>query len=285
VKPGRFAYVRTETVEQTLELLAEHREDARVLAGGQSLVPLMNMRRVHPRVVIDITRVDGLADVQADHGALRVGALVTQYALEQRHGLDDALAECLPYTGHYVTRHRGTIGGSIAHGEPRGELPLTLLALGGSARVCSQEGEREVPAEELYVGPYETSLADDELIVETRWPLAGPGEGRAFVEVAQRRGDFTLGSAACAVRVDAGAVVLARVAVGAVADRPLLVPEAGRALEGSAADAQAADRAGEATSATITGYDDIHASANYRRRLAGVLVADAVRRALERADG
>jgi carbon-monoxide dehydrogenase medium subunit len=288
VKPARFQFIRAETIEHALELLSEHGDEARVLAGGQSLVPLMNMRQVRPRMVIDITRLDGLGEVTVDDGAsLRVGALVTQYGLEQHPGLDPVLAECLPYTGHYVTRHRGTVGGSIAYGEPRGELPLTLLALGGSARVRSRAaGEREVPADELYVGPYVTSLAPDELVVETRWPVAGAGEGHAFTEVAQRRGDFTLASAACTVRVGGGTVVSARVAVGAVADRPLLVPEAAEALKDSAADgdlAHAAERAGQATSEAISGYDDIHATAAYRRSLAGVLVGEVVRRALERA--
>jgi CO/xanthine dehydrogenase FAD-binding subunit len=287
MKPARFEFIRAETIQHALELLSRHGDRARVLAGGQSLVPLINMRQIRPRVVIDITRLDGLGDVHVDDGAsLKVGALVTQYGLEQQPGLDPVLAECLPYTGHYVTRHRGTVGGSIAYGEPRGELPLTLLALGGSARVrSSAAGEREVPADELYLGPYETSLGPDELLVETRWPVAGAGEGHAFTEVAQRRGDFTLASAACRVRVDGGAVVSARVAVGAVADRPLLVPEAAAALEGSAPEDldEAIQRARRATSEAISGYDDIHATAAYRRALAGVLVGEVVRRALERA--
>lgn len=287
MKPARFEFIRAETIEHALELLSEHGDEARVLAGGQSLVPLMNMRQIRPRVVIDITRLEGLDGVEVDDSAdLRVGALVTQYGLEQQPGLDPVLAECLPYTGHYVTRHRGTVGGSIAYGEPRGELPLTLLALGGSARVRSRAaGEREVAADELYVGPYETSLAPDELVVDTCWPVAGAGEGHAFTEVAQRRGDFTLASAACRVRIADGAVASARIAVGAVADRPLLVPEAGRALEGCPhGDLDGAtDRASRATSEAISGYDDIHATAAYRRALAGVLVGEVVRRALERA--
>jgi CO/xanthine dehydrogenase FAD-binding subunit len=285
VKPAPFAYTRAETVEGALDLLAEHGDEARVLAGGQSLVPLMNMRRVRPSVVVDISRVGGLSGVAADDGRLRVGALVTQYELERRGGIDAALAECLPYTGHYVTRHRGTIGGSIAHAEPRGELALTLLTLGGSARVRSRSGEREVPAEELFLGAYETSLTPDELIVETLWPLAGDGEGHAFVELAQRHGDFTLVCAACSVRVEHDQIRSARVGVGAVAERPLLVPEATRALEGATPGEDAARCAGEVTTDAIAGYDDLHASAAYRRRLAGVLVAQAVRRALERADG
>lgn len=283
MKPAAFHYERAESLEHALDVLGEHGEEASVLAGGQSLIPLLNMRRVRPTVVLDITRVPGLDGVSDGDRATDVGALVTQHDLGEREQLDDAVRECLPYTGHYATRHRGTIGGSIAHGEPRGELPLTLLTLGGSARVRAGAAEREVPAEQLYTGPFETSLSSEELLISTRWPLAGPGEGRAFAELAQRRGDFTLACAACSVTVRDGQIVAARVGVGAVADRPLLVPEAAQALVGRKADAGAAQAAGQATSVAVAGYDDHHASAEYRRHLAGVLVGDAARRALERA--
>jgi CO/xanthine dehydrogenase FAD-binding subunit len=285
VKPAPFAYRRAESVDHALDLLAEHGDEARVLAGGQSLIPLMNMRRVKPSVVVDITRIGGLSGVQQRDRALRVGALVSQYELEQRPGLDAALTECLPYTGHYVTRHRGTVGGSIAHAEPRGELPVTLLALGGSARLRSRRGGRTVAAEELFIGAYRTGLTPEELIVETTWPLAAAGEGRAFAELAQRHGDFTLACAACSVRVEHDRITAARVAVGAVADRPLLVAEAARALEGEKPGDHAALHAGRATRQAISGYDDLHATAAYRRQLAGELVRQAVGRALERTGG
>jgi carbon-monoxide dehydrogenase medium subunit len=285
VKPAPFVYERVTGLDAALDVLGEHRERACVLAGGQSLLPLLNMRQRRPEIVLDITRVAGLDGVGVDADAITVGALVTQFALGEHGAIDDALRECLPYTGHYATRHRGTIGGSVAYGEPRGELPLVLLTLGGSAYVRSRSGEREVRAEDMYVGPYRTCLEPDELIVETRWPRARPGEGRAFSELAQRHGDFTLASAACAVTVCDGVIDGARVGVGAVADRPLLVPEAAQALIGRPVDADAAGAAGEATSAAIAGYDDHHASAAYRSHLAGVMVRDAAARALERARG
>ena len=285
MKPAPFRYQLAPTLDDALEALDEYGDRASVLAGGQSLMPLLNMRRRRPDVVLDISRIAELDRVTADARALTVGALVTQYALGEHELIDDALRECLPYTGHYVTRHRGTIGGSIAFGEPRGELPLTLLTLGGSAAVRSRAGERKLPAEQLYVGPYRTSLAADEMIVSTRWPLARPGEGRAFAELAQRHGDFTLACAACMVSVSDGEVVDARVGVGAVADRPLLVDEAAQTLIGRPADVRTAKAAGKATSAAVTGYDDHHATAEYRRHLAGVLVSDAAGRAMERASG
>jgi carbon-monoxide dehydrogenase medium subunit len=285
VKPAPFSYERAESVEHALALLAEHGDRACVLAGGQSLVPMMNMRELRPALVVDITRIGGLDAIDGENGELRVGALVTQFALERHEGLDPALAECLPYTGHYVTRHRGTVGGSIAHGEPRAELPLLLLTLGGKVSARSLRGTRDVPGEELYLGAYRTSLAADELLVHTSWPVAAPGEGRAFAELAQRHGDYTLACAACALRVADGRILAARVGVGATADRPLLVPEAARALEGATVGEAAARAAGAATTVAIEGYDDLHASAAYRRRLAGVLVARAARRAMERAGG
>lgn len=283
MKPARFTYERAQTLEDALGLMHEQRERVAVLAGGQSLLPLLNLRRRRPEIVLDITRVSGLDRIEDDGDAMTVGALVTQYDLGERNGLDDALRECLPYTGHYATRHRGTIGGSIAHGEPRGELPLTLLTLGGSARVRSRAGQREVPAEQLYVGPFQTCLEPEELIVSTRWPRAGRGEGRAFVELAQRHGDFTLACAACAIAVSDGEIVSARVGVGAVADRPLLVEEAGEALVGRPAEAASARAAHDAARDAVPGYDDHHASAAYRRHLAGVLVGAAAQRAMERA--
>jgi len=281
VKPAPLSYRRAESVEHAVTLLGEHGDDARVLAGGQSLMPLLNMRRLTPRVLVDITRVPGLDRVNGP----AVGALVTQFALGEQPRLDDAIGECLPYTGHYATRHRGTIGGSIAFGEPRGELPLVLLTLGGAVSVSSVGGEREIAAENLYTGAYSTTIKADELLVSTRWPRAGPGEGRAFTELAQRHGDFTLACACAAITVSHDEIVGARIGVGAVADRPLLVDGAARALIGGPA-AGAQDviaAAADATAREIDAYDDHHASARYRRHLAGALVADAARRALDRA--
>jgi CO/xanthine dehydrogenase FAD-binding subunit len=281
VKPAPLSYRRAESVEHAVTLLGEHGDDARVLAGGQSLMPLLNMRRLTPRVLVDITRVPGLDRVNGP----AVGALVTQFALGEQPRLDDAIGECLPYTGHYATRHRGTIGGSIAFGEPRGELPLVLLTLGGAVSVSSVGGEREIAAENLYTGAYSTTIKADELLVSTRWPRAGPGEGRAFTELAQRHGDFTLACACAAITVSHDEIVGARIGVGAVADRPLLVDGAARALIGGPA-AGAQDviaAAADATGREIDAYDDHHASARYRRHLAGALVADAARRALDRA--
>jgi len=287
VKPATFRYRRPETLDQALAELGEHGSGASVLAGGQSLVPLMNQRRARPAVLVDITRLPGLGQVTDAHGRLRVGALVTQAAFEHAPGLAGRCPialECLPFTGHLATRNRGTVGGSIAHADPRAELPLALLVLGGAAEVASAGGRRTIAAEDLFTGPYESALRPDEILVATEWPTTDELPGQAFEEVAQRHGDYTIASAAVALRVEDGVVAAARVGVGAVGDRPLLVPEPGAVLAGRVVDHDAAEAAGRAAADAIEDpLADIHGSAAYRRHLAGVLVARTARRAWERA--
>ena len=287
MKPATFRYRRPETLDQALAELGEHGSGASVLAGGQSLVPLMNQRRARPAVLVDITRLPGLGQVTDAPGRLRVGALVTQAAFEHAPGLAGRCPialECLPFTGHLATRNRGTVGGSIAHADPRAELPLALLVLGGAAEVASAGGRRTIAAEDLFTGPYESALRPDEILVATAWPTTDELPGQAFEEVAQRHGDYTIASAAVALRVEDGIVAAARVGVGAVGDRPLLVPEAAAVLAGRVVDEDAAEAAGRAAADAIEdALADIHGSAAYRRHLAGVLVARTARRAWERA--
>jgi CO/xanthine dehydrogenase FAD-binding subunit len=286
VKPARFRYLRPDSLEAALEAL-EREPGARVLAGGQSLVPLMNQRRARPRALVDIARLPGLDAVDSRDGRLRVGALVTQTAFEDAPALERRCPlahDCLPFTGHLATRNRGTVGGSIAHADPRGELPLALLTLGGRAEVAGRDGRRTVAAEDLFVGPYKSALGPDEILVATEWPTVDELPGQAFEEIAQRHGDYTIAAAACALSVAGGRVTAARVGVGAVGDRPVLVAEAAAALTGAAIDADAADAAGRvAAEAIAEPLDDIHGSARYRRQLVRVLVARTARRAWERA--
>jgi CO/xanthine dehydrogenase FAD-binding subunit len=287
VKPAPFRYLRPDTLDEAIEAL-HATPGARVLAGGQSLVPLMNQRRARPAALVDITRLGGeLGAVEARDGRLRVGALVTQTAFEAAPDLArrcPLVHECLPYTGHLATRNRGTVGGSIAHADPRAELPLALLALGGSAEVAGRDARRTIAAEDLFTGPYENALADGEVVVATEWPTTDARPGQAFEEIAQRHGDYTIAAAACALRLDGdGRVAEARVAVGAVGDRPLLLPDAAAALTGAAVDDARADEAGRAAAAAVAPIEDIHGSARYRRRLVEVLVARTARRAWDRA--
>jgi carbon-monoxide dehydrogenase medium subunit len=287
VKPAPFRYRCPQTLDEALTALRDS-PGARVLAGGQSLVPLMNQRRERPATLVDITRLPGLDEVTTADGRLRVGALVTQAAFERAPGVAARCPlafECLPFTGHLATRNRGTVGGSIAHADPRAELPLALLTLGGAAAVASVDRRRTIAAEELFTGPYENALDAGEILVATDWPTTDELPGQAFEEVAQRHGDYTIASAGCALRLDGdGRVATARVGIGAVGDRPLLAPEAAAALIGRAIDADAAAAAGRAAADAIPSpLEDIHGSARYRRRLVEVLVARTARTAWNRA--
>jgi 2-furoyl-CoA dehydrogenase FAD binding subunit len=261
MKPAPFAYVRAESLDEVIAALAEH-EDAKVLAGGQSLVPALNMRVLRPALLVDINRVPGLDEV-VEHGTLCVGTTVRQ--ADPRLLVHPLLAAVLPHVGHTVTRNRGTVGGSIAHADAAAELPLALLLCGGSATVASGRGRREIRGEELFLGPYTTALAPDELLVETTWPALREGEGFAFDELTQRRGDYALCIAAARVR-DADV----RVVVGSVTPTPTLLevdPE----------------RPGDSAAEQVEPWGSVHASPEYLRHLVCVLVDRVVARAREQA--
>ena len=282
MKPAPFEYACPASLDEALDLLAEHADEAKVLAGGQSLVPLLNMRFARPGLLVDVNRIPGLDGIAEENGAVRVGALVRQSAFGSSALVAGRLplaAEAVPLVGHFVTRNRGTVGGSIAHADARAELPLALVALGGSAVAASRRDRRTIPAEELFVTHFTSSLEPDELLVETIWPAAGPGSGFAFEEFAQRSGDFALGMAACTLRVDADRVTEARIAVGATIDRPTLLEAAARLLPGSAVDEALAREAGAAAAAFVEPAGSLHASAAYQKHLTGLMVERAVLRA------
>jgi 2-furoyl-CoA dehydrogenase FAD binding subunit len=258
MKPASFDYLRPDTADEAVAALAEHGGDARILAGGQSLMILLNMRFARPKLLIDIGRLDALSDIRVENGALVVGAAVTQAALEQRPTLPQEaplLAAALPWLGHYQTRNRGTVCGSIAHADPAAELPLCLVALGGEVTLRSKRARRTLGAEEFLLGMLATARRDDELVEAVRFPLHRPGTGVAFQEVAQRHGDFAL--VACAALVSDDKV---RLTVGGVAARP--IARDWQDLDGSALDDALNDFAWE-----LGATDDHHASAKYRREL------------------
>jgi 2-furoyl-CoA dehydrogenase FAD binding subunit len=265
VKPVAFAYDRPETLEEVLAILAEHGDEAKVIAGGQSLVPMLNMRLLRPARLIDINHVFELDNARLEGDALRVGALVRQ---ADRRLLELPLvAECVPYVGHFATRNRGTVCGSVAHGDPAAELPLALTVLGGSVVVASRRGRRTLSAADFFLTHFTTELECDELVVETLWPTPAEGWGYAFEELAQRHGDFALCMAAAAARGNELCV-----GVGSVVDRPVLLevdPE----------------RPGESAAAQVEPFGNMHASPTYLRQLVRVLVERAVERARARARG
>ena len=279
MKPAPFEYLRPESLDETLALLRDHGDEAKVLAGGQSLVPVLNMRLVRPSVVVDLNSVPGLDRIEEANGDVRVGALVRQRALEEAELTPRRLplvAEALPHVGHFVTRNRGTVGGSIAHADAAAELPLCLIVLGGAVVAQSAEGTRELRAREFFVTHFTTALAPGELVVETVWPALGRGWGVAFEELSQRRGDFGLSIAAAALHVDDGRVAEARVGIGTVVERPTLLETE---LAGEAVTEDVAREAAARAAAALDVFGSLHASPAYQRRLTAVLVERAILRA------
>ena len=258
MKPAAFDYVRPDTLEEALDVLARHGPEARVLAGGQSLMAMMNMRLARPRILVDICALPGLARIDAGPAGLVVGAGVRQAALLNWRGLDEhqpLLAQALPWVGHMQTRSRGTVCGSVAHADPRAEIPLCLVALGGTVRLRGRRGARDVAAEAFHTGLMTTARRDDELIEAVRFPPRGAGAGHAFAEVGRRHGDFAI--AAVAAVVDSRRI---RLAVGGVADRPV-------ATDFPLLDGGALDDALNALAWALDARDDPHATARYRREL------------------
>lgn len=271
MKPAPFTYLRPESVEEALEALQEYGSDARILAGGQSLMAMLNLRLTAPSVLIDISRLEALRSIRSNDGTIEVGAAVTQAEFEAWPELAAQapfIAKALPWVGHFQTRNRGTVCGSIAHADPSSELPLSLALLEGEVVLRSSTGERRLPAAEFQQGLLQTARRDDELITAVRFPAAAGASGSAFREVARRHGDFAI----VAIGVIAAKDGTMRIGIGGVADRPHAeaVP-----MDMSASDVE--DYA-NALAWQLGGYDDIHASARYRRdlvrRLAPQLISE-----------
>ena len=276
MKPAPFEYVRAASVEEALAALADGGDDAKPLAGGQSLVPALTMRLVRPSVLVDVNDA-GLGEIAAN-GSVRIGATVRQAALAVDERVHPLVRHALPFVGHFVTRNRGTVGGSVAHADGAAELPLCLAVLDGVVVAAGRSGRREIAAADFFVTHFLTTLDPDELLVETVWPLATDGETSSFEEFALRTGDFAQSMAAVVLRRESGIVVDARVGVGAVTDRPTRLPDVEALLVGSSGGEAAADAAALAAR-LVDPPSTTHASSGYLRSLTGTLV----RRAIERA--
>jgi carbon-monoxide dehydrogenase medium subunit len=284
VKPPPFTYHRPSTVEEAVALLGRLGGQGKVLAGGQSLVPLMSMRLAAPGHLVDINHLPGLdtVEVTADH--VRVGALARHARVERDDAAYDAvplLRQALRHVAHPTIRNRGTTVGSLAHADPAAEMPAVLAVLGGLVEARGASGVREIPATEMFVGPMESALRDDELAVAARFPRPPAGSGSAFVELARRHGDYAMAGVAAVVTAGPdGAVTAARVALVSVGPGPVLVDLA-EAVTGSGTLDRAAVH--DLVDARIEPEADIHASAEYRRHLAHVLTERALHDAGERA--
>jgi 2-furoyl-CoA dehydrogenase FAD binding subunit len=258
MKPARFDYMRAERLEEVHATLAEHGNDARVLAGGQTLMPMLSMRLARPKVVVDIMRLPELGRISADANSIRIGAGVRQTELLDWSGLQASqplLAAALPWVGHAQTRNRGTICGSAAHADPSAEIPLVLVALEGTIELSSRRKRRRVKATDFFTGMMSTARADDEMIEAVHFPKTHPGYGHAFREFGRRHGDFAIVACAAIASNDR-----TRLAIGGVADCPAARDFA--TLNGSAL-----DDALDAFAFDLDARDDLHATARYRREL------------------
>ena len=280
-----FRYERADDLPAACAALRRHGEGARVLAGGQSLLPMINVGLAAPEVLVDISRVAEAREITASDGYLSIGALVTHRELiasEVARAAQPLLGAAAAHIGSARIRNRGTLGGSLAHSDPAAELPVVMTALGASYELTDGRAEREVRAEEFAITVFTTELQPDELLVAARVPVLGPGWGWSFREVSRRRGDFALASAAALVRTAGGILVEARLALGGVADRAVRLAAVEAALTGATRDEIAA-RVGPIEG--ISPVTDTGASAEYRRHLARVLAVQALEEACARSEG
>jgi CO/xanthine dehydrogenase FAD-binding subunit len=287
VKPAPFEYFRPDTVDEALSLLTEHGWDAKLLAGGQSLVPAMNFRLAAPGVLIDLNRIPGLDGIREEGRTLRIGTMVRQHAAERSadvRRLAPLLAEALPFVAHPQIRNRGTVGGSVAHADPAAELPAVMLALGARMHVVGPNGTRSLAADEFFTGLFSTALEHDEMLAEIEIPALAARAGFAFMEVSRRHGDFGLAGLAVSVSLDDGGCCAdARIALLGVGEGPVLAHAAADALRGQSPSLEAVAAAADAARAEVDPPMDIHASSEYRRHLVGVLVGRALPVAFGRA--
>ena len=283
MKLPQFDYEAPTTVSEALELLAEHQDEANVLAGGQSLIPLLALRLAYPAVLIDINGVDELSGVSAANGSVTIGATTREYVAEASQTIADAvplLAAALPLIGHEAIRSRGTIGGSLAHADPAAELPAVARALDAEMVVRGSSGERVVPAAEWFEGYLTTSRGPDELLTEVRFPRAARGTGASFQEVARRHGDFAMVGLATSVTLSGEAITDARLAFAGVSDVPVRASGAEDLLVGESPSDELFDEAARRAAGDIDPPADLHGSAEYRKKVAAALVRRGLREAV-----
>jgi CO/xanthine dehydrogenase FAD-binding subunit len=282
MKPGAFEYRRAGSTEEALAALAADGDDVRVLAGGQSLIPMMNMRMARPTVLVDLGRVRELDYVRDEGGVLRVGAMTRQVTLERSADaarLAPLAVAATRWIGHRQIRSRGTVGGTIAHADPAAELPATALALDAEMVIRSAAGEKVVRAADFFLGFFATAIEPGELLVEVRFPAWG--RHAAFSEVARRHGDFAIAGVAAALELGPdGRITRAGIAMAGVGGEPVKAPSAEAALVGRPPTEDVVEEAARAATGDAGPSSDIHGSAAFRSHLVRVLTADALRRAL-----
>jgi aerobic carbon-monoxide dehydrogenase medium subunit len=282
VKPAPFRYHAPGTVQEATTLLAEHGDSAKPLAGGQSLVPMLSLRLAMFEHLVDLNKVAGLSIIERSNGHLRVGATVRQSTVE--HSADVASAvpllhRALPHIGHFQIRNRGTIGGSIAHADSASELPAVSLALDAVIEAAGPSGTRRIAARDFFLGTWETSLGDGEILSAVEFPVWSGRCGFAVDEISRRHGDFALAGATVGVQVDGGKVTKAAIALFGVAATAVRCAEAEAALLSGVDPAEA----GRIAASTLNPTDDVHATGAYRKQVTAIIVRRALTKALEEA--
>lgn len=290
MKPAVFNYLRPSTLDEVLQYLIEFGDDSKILSGGQSLIPTMNMRLSTPNVLIDINRIKELNYIKQNGNYIAVGALTKHKEIEDSELIKEQcplLAEAIKWVGHAQIRNRGTVGGSIAHGDPSAELPCVLTALRGEIVILNVDGNEEVLyPEEFFLTYMLTSLQPDQLVKEVRFPITFKESGYAFVEVARRHGDFGLAEAATVIDLDKdGSFANVKIAVGGVGPTPTVLEEVEQYLIGKKLTEEVIKEVKQMTEDSVDPESDIHGTAEYRKELAGTLTIRALKKAVERAEG
>ncbi len=289
MKPPPFKYVPAESLEHALEQMAEHGDAAKLLAGGQSLIPAMNFRVLQPSVLIDLNRIDSLEYIEpADDGTLLIGAMTRQRDLETSEAVEHRvplLHEAMPHIAHPQIRTRGTLGGSLAHADPAAELPVIVIAAGARMRATGPDGDRWIEAKDFFEGMFSTALRPDEVLVEVAFPSTAPGSGWSFVETSRRRGDYAMMGVAVQVELDGDGVCKeARLIYLNAGDGPVEAEQAEAILRGEAPSDEVFDAAAiEAADKEIDPMGSIHATIDFQRHLARVLTKRALEKAFARA--
>ena len=286
MKPPAFEYIAASSVDEAVAVLAAHEGEAKLIAGGQSLVPMLNFRLLAPTVLVDINRIPDLGGIVVDGEDLRIGALTRHHALETSEPVRQrfpVLSEAMKHVAHLAIRNRGTIGGSLAHADPAAELPMMAVLLEARISIAGPDGTHEIDAADLFEAALSTTLGEDQMVTGIRLPALPPGHGWGFEEVAQRAGDFALAAAAAIVTRRGEACGEVRLALMGVGETPLRITDAEKLLSDRAPDDAALDAAADAVAAAIEPMSDLHASADYRRHLARVLSKRVLRQAWERA--
>ncbi len=286
MKPAPFVYHAPTTVDEVTGLLTVHGEDAKVLAGGQSLIPMLNMRLARFDALIDIGRIGDLRNVHRANGTLRIGAMVRQCDVDESAEIATAvplLAAATPFIGHFQIRSRGTLGGSIAHADPAAEYPAVALALDAEFEVTGSAGPRTIAAADFFTGMWSTILTPDQIVVAARFPVWGPGAGFAVDEVARRHGDFAIAGAAVGVRIAGARIDRAAIALFGMGGTPLRARNAEVGLVGAEASDIDPREVGQVAVKGLDPPDDVHASRELRRRIGATVVARALGRAVKEA--